>query len=67
MYEVTVYWEDLQDENYAYNAGDTYPRKGLKPTAERIKELSGSANLRGIPLIREVKKKRKETQTEAES
>ena len=52
MYKVIVYFEDLQDKNYAYNVGDTYPRKGLKPTAERIEELATDKNLRGIPLIK---------------
>ncbi len=28
-----------------------YPRKGYTPTEERIKELSTSANKRGVPVI----------------
>ena len=32
MYKAIVYFEDLQDEAHPYNVGDTYPRKGLKPT-----------------------------------
>lgn len=52
MYKVIVYFEDLQDKNYPYNKGDMYPRKGLKPSAERIEELATAKNLRGIPLIK---------------
>ena len=54
MYKVIKFFTDLQDKERAYNIGDTYPRKGLKPTAERIAELSGKDNLQGTPLIAEV-------------
>lgn len=53
-YKVISYFTDLQDNNYPYNVGDKYPRNGLTVTAERIKELSGKSNLRGIALIEEV-------------
>lgn len=59
MWKVIKYFTDLQDENYAYNVGDTYPRKGLNPSEERIAELSGSENKQGVPLIKEVKQQRK--------
>ncbi|MBR4627786.1 MAG: hypothetical protein IKO47_08825 [Ruminococcus sp.] len=52
MYRVIVYFEDLQDKSRPYNAGDVYPRKGLRPSAERIEELATDKNIRGIPLIR---------------
>jgi hypothetical protein len=52
MYKVIAAFEDLQDGGYHYNEGDNYPRKGgAKPSKERIAELSGSDNKRGIPLI----------------
>ncbi len=51
MYEVLKYFEDLTDGNYPYNEGDVFPRKGLKVSKERITELSGSDNRRGVPLI----------------
>ena len=54
MYKVVSYFTDLQDANHPYNIGDTYPRNGLTVTAERIAELAGKSNLRGIPLIEEV-------------
>ena len=53
-YKVVSYFTDLQDNDYPYNVGDEYPRNGLTVTAERIKELSGKSNLRGIALIKEV-------------
>jgi hypothetical protein len=57
MYEVIKYFIDLQDKNYAYNVGDTYPRKGLNVNPERLAELAGSENKQGEPLIKEVEKK----------
>lgn len=59
MYKVIVYFEDLQDKNYPYKVGDTYPRKGLKPTHERIEELASGKNIRGIPLIKAESKSKK--------
>lgn len=54
MYKVIKHFTDLQDNNYAYNVGDTFPHEGLKVTPERIKELSGTNNKRGISLIEEI-------------
>jgi len=45
---------DLQDNNKVYNEGETYPRDGYEPTAERIAELSGFNNNAGRPLIEAV-------------
>ena len=50
-YRVIKMFTDLQDKEYAYQVGDTYPREGLSPTDERIAELSGSRNRQGKPLI----------------
>ena len=59
MYKVLKYFVDLQDNNHPYDPakGDTYPRKGLEPSAERIAELSGADNLQKTPLIAEIKEK----------
>lgn len=54
MYKVIKYFVDLQDNNYKYNINDTYPRKGMSVLPSRIKELSGSKNKQGVPLIKEV-------------
>lgn len=47
---------DLQDNEYLYDVGDEYPREGLEPSPERIKELQGSDNKIGEPLIEKPKK-----------
>ena len=51
MYKVLKYFEDLEDNNYKYNVGDVYPRKGLKPTKERIESLETTNNKRGEVVI----------------
>lgn len=51
MYKAIERFTDMQDNNYAYNTGDTFPREGLEVSEERIAELSGSDNLRGRPVI----------------
>lgn len=58
MYNVLKYFVDLQDGNHIYDPakGDTYPRKGLKPSADRIAELSSANNLQKTPLIAKVEK-----------
>lgn len=63
MYKVIKYFVDLQDANQPYNVGDTYPRKGLEVTAERLAELASAENKLGQPLIEEVKEKPKKTTT----
>ena len=51
MYKVIEYFTDLQDNGYAYNTGDIFPREGLEVSEERIAELAGSKNKRRKPLI----------------
>lgn len=64
MYKVIEYFTDLQDKDHAYNVGDTYPRKGLKVTKERIEELSGSENKQKKPLIEEIVEENVEENTD---
>lgn len=52
MYKVVKLFTDLKDNSYKYEVGDTYPREGLKVSDERLKELSGSNNRQGTPLIK---------------
>lgn len=54
---VVIYkaFKDLEDDNYLYKKGDTYPREGLKPTKKRIAELSSKKNKIGEVLIETVK------------
>lgn len=61
MYKVIKYFTDLQDNNYAYYVGDTFPHNGVEVGAERIAELSSDKNLQGVPLIEEVEEKPKRT------
>lgn len=50
-YIVLKVFTDNQDGGRLYHEGEAYPREGLEPTEERIAELSGKNNKRGIPLI----------------
>ena len=59
MYKVIKYFTDLQDNNYAYYVGDTFPRNGVEAGAERVAELSSDKNLQGVPLIEEIVEKPK--------
>ena len=61
MYKVIKSFTDLQDNNYAYYVGDTFPHNGVEVGAERIAELASDKNRRGIPLIEEVEEKPKRT------
>ena len=54
MYKVIKFFTDMQDNNFAYNVGDEYPRKGMSVLPSRIKELAGSKNRQGCPLIEEI-------------
>lgn len=60
-YKVVKAFSDLQDNNYIYNVGDTFPHEGAEVSEDRLKELSGSSNKLGTPLIKEVKPKGKTT------
>ena len=62
MYKVIKYFTDLQDNNYAYYVGDTFPHNGVEVSDERIAELASDKNLQGVPLIEEIKEKPKRTQ-----
>ena len=59
MYKVIKYFTDLQDNNYAYYVGDTFPRNGVNVDAGRVAELSSDKNLQGVPLIEEIAEKPK--------
>ena len=61
MYKVIKSFTDLQDNNYAYYVGDTFPHNGVEVGAERIAELASDKNRRGVPLIEEVAENPKRT------
>ena len=54
MYKVIKHFTDMQDNNFAYDVGDEYPRKGMSVLPSRIKELAGKKNRQGCPLIEEI-------------
>ena len=60
MYRVIKHFIDLQDNNFAYNVGDEYPRKGVNVLQSRINELASKKNRRGEPLIVEVEEPKAE-------
>lgn len=60
-YKVVKAFSDLQDNRHLYNVGDTFPHRGVEVSEDRLKELSGSSNKLGTPLIKEVKPKSKTT------
>lgn len=55
MYRVIRFFTDAQDSEHAYFVGDTYPRKGVAPSDERIKNLLSGNNFQKVPLIELVK------------
>lgn len=61
MYKVIESFTDLQDNNYVYYVGDTFPRNGVEVGAERIAELASDKNRLGVPLIERVTEKPKRT------
>lgn len=67
MYKTVMYFEDLQDNNYPYHPGDTFPRKGMEVSAERLAELSTVKNRRGIVLIEKVEEKPRQEEKKAEA
>ena len=60
MYKVIKHFTDLQDNNFAYNIGDEYPRKGMSVLPSRIKELASKKNRQGCPLIEKIPEKAEE-------
>ena len=66
MYKVIKSFTDLQDNNYAYYVGDTFPHNGGDVDAERIAELASDKNRLGVPLIEEIAEKPKRTRKKKE-
>lgn len=63
MYKVIKAFTDLQDNNFLYKEGDTYPREGFDVLPSRIKELATTANRRGEILIKEIEDEPKPKKT----
>lgn len=66
MYKVISRFTDLQDSDYAYHEGDTYPRDGLEVTEDRLRELSTDRNRQGKPLIEKVVQRKRRKKEDAE-
>ena len=54
MYRAIIDFNDLQDGEYCYRAGDVFPRSGKRASAARLAELAGNDNRMGFPLIEAV-------------
>ena len=57
MYKVIKHFTDMHDNNFAYQVGDEYPRKGMSVLPSSIKELASDKNRQGVPLIEEIPEK----------
>ena len=44
----------MQDNNFAYQVGDEFPRKNFSVLPSRIRELATDKNRQGVPLIEEI-------------
>ncbi len=49
--KVLVKFADLEDGGRVYQAGENYPRAGLKPSDKRVEYLAGTGNKIGVPVI----------------
>lgn len=65
MYKVIKTFADLQDNGFRYDAGDIFPRKGLKVSDERFEELSTAKNRRHTPLIEKIEEEKSEPEAAA--
>lgn len=71
-YKVIKAFSDLDDRSdlfpngHFYSVGDTYPRKGLKATEDRLAELSTTDNQSGSILIQKQTTSRKVVKTSKE-
>ena len=54
LYKVVKHFSDMQDNNFAYQVGDEFPRKNFSVLPSRIRELATDKNRQGVPLIEEV-------------
>ena len=66
MFRVIKHFVDMQDNNFAYQIGDEFPRKGLSVLPSRIKELAGKKNRQGCPLIEEIEDIKPEKKSKSE-
>jgi hypothetical protein len=65
-YTVIENFTDLQDNNYKYQAGDSFPRDGYDVSKARIEELSTNKNRRNRPMIKAIEEIEPEVEPEVE-
>ena len=65
MFRVIKHFTDMQDNNFVYQVGDEYPRKGMSVLPSRIKELASDKNRQGCPLIEEIEGTKPEKKTKS--
>jgi hypothetical protein len=53
-YRVVHDFSDLQDNSREYHMGDSFPRPGYEPSAQRLEELAGNDNKQHCPLIEKI-------------
>ena len=54
MFEVIKAFRDAKNDNHFYDAGDTYPVPGYKPTEAGLKEIAKGKNKYGVAFLKEV-------------
>lgn len=47
-YKVVSKFKDLKDDLFLYEEGDTFPRKGKRPTKERKEELESKGFIKEV-------------------
>lgn len=52
-YKVIKDFSDSTDNRYVYRVGDVFPHSGKEVSESRIKDLLGTGNKQGVPLIEE--------------
>jgi hypothetical protein len=64
MYKVIKYFTDLEDNEFPYNVGDSFPREGKEVTEERIAVLASARNKQRTPLIKKIEEPKEEKKPE---
>lgn len=58
-YRVIVPFFDLQDGDHAYSIGDSFPRKGVTVSEERLAHLMSNKTRHRRPVIEKLQTKKK--------
>lgn len=66
-FRARIHFYDLTDNRREYLPGDEYPRKGLKPSEDRIAFLLSSDNKTGKPAIEAVEEEKPKRRKKADA